>query len=175
MVNPAAFARAELSCGNRSDRCSTFRHRSGDAGAVAGRSSVRGVRLRQKPGRLRRFKPSTHLSGSSVRGRSALSKTVQARRRRALYCPAIVACQHNPSVRAFYLRLLANPKNRPGAPPCVSSCTSPTAYPNLNHCSTLTTHRPLDRQESTYDLAEKDHRVDKASRIHQTNALRNSS
>lgn len=56
--------------------------------------------------------PKLRVSGSSVRGRSALSKTGASRLRRALYFPAIVACQHNPLVRAFYQRLLANGKTQ---------------------------------------------------------------
>ena len=47
-------------------------------------------------------------SGSSVHGRSMMSKQGSPRLRKALYFPAIVACQHNPVVRAFYQRMLQN-------------------------------------------------------------------
>ena len=47
-------------------------------------------------------------SGSSVHGRSMLSKQGSSRLRKALYFPAIVACQHNPVVKAFYNRMLQN-------------------------------------------------------------------
>ena len=49
--------------------------------------------------------PRQHCSGSSVRGRSRLSKTGSASLRHALYFPAIVACTHNPVIRAFCQRL----------------------------------------------------------------------
>lgn len=47
-------------------------------------------------------------SGSSVHGRSMMSKQGSPRLRKALYFPAIVACQHNPVVKAFYQRMLQN-------------------------------------------------------------------
>jgi len=49
--------------------------------------------------------PSPRESGSSVRGRGRLSKRGNLRLRRALYWPAIVAMQHNPTLRAFAHRL----------------------------------------------------------------------
>ena len=51
--------------------------------------------------------PRQHTSGSSVRGRSRLSKRGSARLRTALYFPAIVAQQHNPILAAFAQRLRA--------------------------------------------------------------------
>jgi transposase len=50
--------------------------------------------------------PATRESGTSVRGRGRLSKRGNARLRRALYWPAIVAMRHNPVLRAFAQRLL---------------------------------------------------------------------
>lgn len=47
-------------------------------------------------------------SGSSVNGRSRLSKQGASRLRKGLYFPAIVACKHNPVVKAFYQRMLQN-------------------------------------------------------------------
>jgi len=44
-------------------------------------------------------------SGSSVRGRSMLSRAGHAEMRRALYMPALVASKHNPAVKAFSDRL----------------------------------------------------------------------
>ena len=51
--------------------------------------------------------PKPHESGSSVRGKGRISKTGSSRLRAGLYMPAIVALQHNPSIRDFYQRLLA--------------------------------------------------------------------
>ena len=56
--------------------------------------------------------PRQHVSGSSVRGRTRLSKRGSARLRNALYFPAIVAQQHNPILRPFALRLLAVGKSK---------------------------------------------------------------
>lgn len=50
--------------------------------------------------------PSPRESGTSVRGKARLSKRGNARLRRALYWPAIVAMRHNPVLRAFAQRLL---------------------------------------------------------------------
>ena len=49
--------------------------------------------------------PRQHQSGSSVRGKSRLSKTGASRIRRALYMPALVAMKHNPVVAALRERL----------------------------------------------------------------------
>jgi transposase len=51
--------------------------------------------------------PRQRQSGSSVHGRTRLSKTGNAALRRALYLPAVVALRANPLLRAFALRLLA--------------------------------------------------------------------
>jgi len=51
--------------------------------------------------------PSPRESGTSVRGRSRLSKRGNVRLRQALYWPAIVAMRHNPVLRSFAGRLLA--------------------------------------------------------------------
>ena len=49
--------------------------------------------------------PQERQSGSSVRGRARLSKKGNARLRKALYWPAIVAIRHNPVLAAFARRL----------------------------------------------------------------------
>jgi len=49
--------------------------------------------------------PRQRQSGSSVRGKTRLSKTGSARIRRALYMPALVAMQRNPVIAAFCERL----------------------------------------------------------------------
>ena len=46
-------------------------------------------------------------SGSSVRGRSIMSRTGHAQIRKALYMPALVALRHNPVIRLFGERLKA--------------------------------------------------------------------
>ena len=53
--------------------------------------------------------PARFDSGSSVKG-SSLSKIGHKKLRKALYMPALVAIQHNPVVRDFYQKLLANGK-----------------------------------------------------------------
>lgn len=47
-------------------------------------------------------------SGTSVKGRSRLSKQGASQLRKGLYFPAIVACQRNPVVKVFYQRMLQN-------------------------------------------------------------------
>jgi len=49
--------------------------------------------------------PRQRQSGSSVRGKTRLSKTGSARIRRALYMPALVAMRRNPAIAAFCERL----------------------------------------------------------------------
>ena len=49
-------------------------------------------------------------SGSSIRGRTRLSKTGNSRLRSALFMPSVVAKDYNPVVAAFYKRLIANGK-----------------------------------------------------------------
>ncbi|MDP3742714.1 MAG: IS110 family transposase [Methylotenera sp.] len=49
--------------------------------------------------------PTVHQSGSSVRGKSRLSKKGNATIRKALYMPAIVARRYNPIIKAFAQRL----------------------------------------------------------------------
>ncbi len=51
-------------------------------------------------------------SGSSVQGRSHISKTGDSSLRKSLYLPAIVAKQHNPLLKAMYDRLLAAGKSK---------------------------------------------------------------
>lgn len=56
--------------------------------------------------------PRQHTSGSSVRGRTRLSKRGTARLRSALYFPAIVAQRHNPILRPFAQHLRAAGKSK---------------------------------------------------------------
>lgn len=51
--------------------------------------------------------PNEHSSGTSVRGRSRMSKVGSKALRTALYFPALQACRFNPQVGALYQRLLA--------------------------------------------------------------------
>lgn len=59
--------------------------------------------------------PVMHESGSSVRGRSRLSKVGNAKIRAKLYMAAVVAIQHNPDIRRQYDRLLKNGKSKMAA------------------------------------------------------------
>jgi len=51
--------------------------------------------------------PREHSSGTSVRGRSRISRVGSKALRTALYFPAMQACRCNPQVRALYQRLVA--------------------------------------------------------------------
>ena len=51
--------------------------------------------------------PRLKLSGSSVRGRSMISRSGHAQLRRSLYMPALVALKHNPIIKAFGARMKA--------------------------------------------------------------------
>ena len=55
--------------------------------------------------------PRHRQSGSSVRGRSMISKTGSSHIRKALFMPALAAIRYNPVVAAFRARLLANGKH----------------------------------------------------------------
>lgn len=59
--------------------------------------------------------PVHHRSGSSVRGKSRISKAGNAHARSRLYMPTVVAIRHNPPVRAFYERLVENHKPKKAA------------------------------------------------------------
>ena len=54
--------------------------------------------------------PADRQSGTSVRGKSHLAKQGNARLRRALYMPTLVAVHFNPTLARFYERLLARGK-----------------------------------------------------------------
>ena len=56
--------------------------------------------------------PRHHQSGTSVRGKTRMSKMGDARLRCALYMPALVALKYNPDIRAFGQRLLLAGKPR---------------------------------------------------------------
>jgi transposase len=55
--------------------------------------------------------PRTHESGSSIRGKARIAKLGNARLRKALYFPAIVAIQHNPVIAAFARQLRSRGKH----------------------------------------------------------------
>jgi len=56
--------------------------------------------------------PRHRQSGTSVRGRSMLSKTGSSRIRKALFMPALAAIRYNPVIKAFRAQLLANGKHK---------------------------------------------------------------
>jgi transposase len=73
-------------------------------------AEIRDIRVFDNAHQLAAFAgltPRQHVSGSSVRGRSRLSKRGSARLRSALYFPAIVAQRHNPILRPFAQHLLS--------------------------------------------------------------------
>ncbi len=59
--------------------------------------------------------PIQHESGSSVRGRSRLSKAGNAKVRAKLYLPAVVATRYNPDIKLQYQRLLSKGKSKMSA------------------------------------------------------------
>lgn len=61
--------------------------------------------------------PRERRSGSSVHGRTVLAKTGEARLRKALFMPTLVAMRYNPLIKAFYQRLRAA-----GKPPMAALC-----------------------------------------------------
>lgn len=72
-------------------------------------AEIRDIHVFDDAGQLAAFAgltPHQHISGSSVRGRTHLSKRGSARLRHLLYFPAIVAQQHNPILRPFAQHLL---------------------------------------------------------------------
>lgn len=54
-------------------------------------------------------------SGTSVQGRSRMSKAGPAHLRKLLYMPALVAIRHNPHIKTHYERLLLNGKSKMAA------------------------------------------------------------
>jgi transposase len=63
--------------------------------------------------------PQLHQSGTSVRGRPSIGDSGHARLRRALSMATLSAIHHNPVIKAFYQRLLAN-----GKPKKVAVCAA---------------------------------------------------
>lgn len=54
--------------------------------------------------------PAQRQSGSSVRGKSHIAKQGNARLRKALYMPTLVAGQYNPQLKRYYERLVERGK-----------------------------------------------------------------
>lgn len=77
--------------------------------------------------------PKRHESGTSVEQRPRISKVGNARIRRALYMPALVAIQHAPHVQAFYEKLLAGGKQPPVATVAVMRKLLHSIYGMLKH------------------------------------------
>ena len=85
--------------------------------SIPGVGATTAAKLLAYLGDVRRFKngkalaefigvtPRLKMSGSSVRGRSSISRSGHALVRHSLYMPALVALKHNPLVSAFGLRL----------------------------------------------------------------------
>jgi len=63
--------------------------------------------------------PSDRLSGTSVKGKSHLSKMGNAEIRKALYMPALVAMKHNPVIKHFCEQL-----HQRGKPKMVVVCAA---------------------------------------------------
>ena len=88
-------------------------------GSIPGLGNITIAKFLAHIGDVRRFRnakalaafigvsPRLRLSGSSVKGRSMLSRTGHAELRRALYMPGLVALRHNAAIRPFGQRLRA--------------------------------------------------------------------
>lgn len=85
----------------------------GDITAFTLLAEIRDIRAFDSARQLAAFaglSPRQNHSGSSVRGKTRLSKTGSASLRSALYMPAVVAKRYNPIIAAFCQRLAANGK-----------------------------------------------------------------
>ena len=88
--------------------------------SIPGVGSATAAKVMAYLGDVRRFKnakalsafigvtPRLKLSGSSVRGRSMISRSGHAAMRHSLYMPALVALKHNPIIKTFGARLKAH-------------------------------------------------------------------
>jgi hypothetical protein len=81
-------------------RCKVCTNREGDRGSAKAVAAFAGLSPRERR------------SGTSIHGRTRLCKTGNARVRKALYMPAMVAVRFNPTLRIFAERLLAAGKHK---------------------------------------------------------------
>ena len=81
--------------------------------------------------------PKHHESGSSIAQKPRISKAGNRYLRAALYMPALVAVQHDPSLRAFYQRLLDHGKAKLQALVAVMRQTAACGLGNVSQRSTL--------------------------------------
>ena len=101
------------------DRHPGLKHDADLMASIPGVGSVTVMRVLGQVGDLRRFDnakafaaflgvtPKQRTSGTSIKGRTMISRTGNAALRAALYMPSLVACRHNPTLRRFAERLLA--------------------------------------------------------------------
>jgi len=101
------------------DRHRGLKHDADLMKSIPGVGNATVMRVLGQVGDLRRFSsakafaaflgvtPRQRTSGTSVRGRTMMSRTGNSGLRAALYMPSMVACRHNPILRQFAQRLLA--------------------------------------------------------------------
>jgi transposase len=101
------------------DRHPGLKHDADLMASIPGVGSATVMRVLGQVGDLRRFAsakafaaflgvtPKQRVSGTSVKGRTMISRTGNAKLRAALYMPSLVACRHNPVLNRFAARLLA--------------------------------------------------------------------
>ena len=101
------------------DRHPGLKHDADLMASIPGIGSTTVIRVLGQVGDLRRFDsakafaaflgvtPRQRTSGTSVRGRTMISRTGNAALRAALYMPSLVACRYNPILNRFAQRLLA--------------------------------------------------------------------
>lgn len=102
------------------DRHPDLKHDADLMASIPGIGNTTVARILGLAGDLRRFEsakafaaflgvtPKQRLSGTSVRGRTMISRTGNAALRAALYMPSLVASRHNPILNRFAQRLLLN-------------------------------------------------------------------
>lgn len=94
---------------------------------------VRQFRSGQSVAAYAGLSPRKHTSGTSIRGRTHITKAGNRRLRAALYMPAMSAVRHNSLVRALYQRLLARGLSRMAALAAAMRKLLMIAYGVLKH------------------------------------------
>lgn len=101
------------------DRHPGLKHDADLMTSIPGVGSATAVRVLGQVGDLRRFEsakafaaflgvtPKQRISGTSIKGRTMISRTGNTKLRAALYMPSLVACRHNPLLSQFAARLRA--------------------------------------------------------------------
>ncbi len=130
----------ELKINNHIDKHPDLKHDAELLGSIPGIGDITVAKVLAYAGDVRRFSnakalaafigvtPRQRLSGSSVKGRTMMSRTGHGQLRRALYMPGLVAQRHNPVLKVFGDRLSTTGL----APKALSGCSyAQTSTSNL--------------------------------------------